>query len=137
MLLIAAFAIGIVGIRNCDCEMPAMQIDRRNLANWVILLSLLLMSLATRPWSEGSSHREAVCQSYVSAPGYTACWVTTLVMIIDAIVMLAMNPDKLTSLDALIRCFGFSYFWPTAGRVGFGVLIAWENGAGTRRVLAS
>ena len=127
MLLIAAVAIGIVGIRNCDSEMRAMQIDRRNLVNCIVLLSPLLMSFATALMAAGLLPPRSRMPELCQRPGFTASWVATLVMIIDAAVMLAMNPDKLTSFDAFIRCFGFSYFWPTAGRIGFGVLIAWTT----------
>jgi hypothetical protein len=43
-------------------------------------------------------------------PGFTACWVSTLVMTIESVVALAMNPGSLTSLDKFIRCFSFTYF---------------------------
>ena len=127
MLLVAAVAIGIVGIRNCDAEMRAIQIDRRNLVNWIVLPSPLLMSLAVALMVAGllppRTRRTEICRQ----PGFVACWVTTLVMAISAVVMLAMNPDGLTHLDRFLLCFNFGYFWPTTGQIGFGVLIAWTT----------
>jgi hypothetical protein len=127
MLLIAAVAIGIVGMRNCDTEMRVMQIDRRHIVNWIVLPSPLLMSLATTLMLAGLLPPRSPLHDLCRRPGFTACWVTTLVMTIGAVVMLVTNPVKITSFDGLIRCFSFGYFWPTTGRIGIGVLIAWTT----------
>ena len=127
MLLIAAVAIGIVGIRNCDSQMRAIQIDRRNLVNWFVLPSPLLMSFAVAITAAGLLPPRSRLSELCRRPGFTACWVTTLVMVIDAVVMLAMNPDGLTSFDRFIAYFNYGYFWPTTGQIGFGVLIAWTT----------
>jgi hypothetical protein len=127
MLLIAAVAIGIVGIRNCDAQMRAIQIDRRNLVNWLVLLSPLFISLAVALMTSGLLPPRSRLSELCRRPGFTACWVTTLVMAIDAVVMVAMNPDSLTSFDKFTLCFNFGYFWPTTGQIGFGVLIAWTT----------
>jgi hypothetical protein len=127
MLLIAAVAIGIVGTRNCDSEMRAIQIDRRNLVNWIVLPSPLLMSLATALMAAALLPPRSRLSELCRRPGFTACWVTTLVMAIEAVVMFAMNPDGLISFDRFIQCFNFRYFWPTTGQIGFGVLIAWTT----------
>jgi len=127
MLLIAAVAIGIVGIRNCDSQMRAMQIDRRNLVSWFVLLSPWLMSLAVSLMAAGLLPPRSRLSELCRQLGFTACWVTTLVMAIDAVCMFAMNPDSLTNFDKLIRCFSYVYFWQTTGQVGFGVLIAWTT----------
>jgi hypothetical protein len=102
MLMIAAVAIGIVGIRNCDAHMRANQIDLRNLVNWFVLPSPLLMSLAAALLAAGlmppRRRRSELCRR----PGFTACCVATLVMVIDAVFMFATNPDKFTDIDKLI-----------------------------------
>jgi len=127
MCLIAGVAIGIVGIRNCDAGMRAGQNDRRNLVNWFVLPSPLFMSLAAALTAAGLLPPRSRLSELCQRPGFTACWVTTLVMMIDAVVMFAMNPDCLTNFDRFILCFSFGYFWPTTGNIGFGVLIAWTT----------
>ena len=127
MLLIAAVAIGIVGVRNCDTEMREIQIDRRNLVNWIVLPSPLLMSLATALMAAGLLPPRSRLSELCRRPGFTACWVTTLVMAIDAVIMFAMNPDRVINLDRFILCFSFGYFWRTTAQIGFGVLIAWTT----------
>jgi hypothetical protein len=103
MLLIAAVAIGIVGIRNCGSQMRAIQIDRRNLVNWFVLPSPLLMSLAVALMAAGLLPPRSRLSELCRRPGFTASWVTSLVMAIDAVAMVAMNPDSLTKFDRFIR----------------------------------
>jgi hypothetical protein len=127
MLLIAAVALGIVGIRNCDTQMRAIQIDRGNLVNWIVLSSPLLMSLAAALMVAGLLPPRSRLSELCRRPGFTACWVTTLVMAMDAVVLFAMNPEGLTNLDKFVLCFNYGYFWPTMGQIGFGVLISWTT----------
>jgi hypothetical protein len=127
MLVIAAVEIGIVGIRNYDSQMRVLQIDRRSLVNCFVLPSPLLISLAAALMAAGLLSPRSRLSDLCRRPGFTACWVTTLVMTIDATVMFAMNPASLTSSDKFVQCFSYAYFWPATGQIGFGVLIAWTT----------
>ena len=120
-------AIGIVGIRNCDAEMRLVQVDRWVLVNWIVLPSPLLVSLAVVLMVAGLLPPRGPRMKICRQPGFVACWVTTLVMAIDAVDMLVMNLDYHSRLEEFLLCFNFGYFWPTTGHIGFGVLIAWTT----------
>jgi hypothetical protein len=127
MLVIAAVAIGIVGIRNCDAQMRAIQIDRRHPVNWIVLASTLLASLSTALLVAGLLPPRSRLSELCRRPGFAACWVTALVMVIDAVSMIALNPDNFTNFEKFIHCFDYGYFWFAAGHIGFGVLISWTT----------
>jgi hypothetical protein len=127
MLLIAAVAIGIVGIRNRDAQMWASQIDRRNPGNWSILVSPLIMSLTIALMAAGLSAHRSCLSELCRQPGFAVCWVATLVMAIDAVNLIALNPDCLTHFDKFIQCFGFGYSLMSRGEIGFAVMIAWTT----------
>ncbi len=127
MLLIAAVAIGIVGIRNCDAQMRAAQIDPGSLVNRFVVSSPMLMSLSAALLFAGLSPPRRRWSELGRRPGFTACWVTTLVTAIETVSRFAVHPDALTSLDNFIHSFDYGFFWPATAQVGFGVLIAWTT----------
>jgi hypothetical protein len=125
MLIIAATAIGIVGIRNCDSQMREIQIDRRNLVNWLVLASPMLMSLTLAlTIARLLPPRPLLLESF-RQPGHVANLVTSLIIGFTTIRMFSMNFEKFTHIDIIIKLFNYGYYWPTVSDNGGGVLVAW------------
>jgi hypothetical protein len=125
MLVVAAVAVGIVGVRNCNSQMRALQIDRRNLVNWFVLAAPLLISVSVAiVLAELLPPRPRLSEVF-RRPGFVANWVTSVVAAINALRMCTMNYRRLASLDSLLGLFDYTYFWPAIAECGAGVMVAW------------
>jgi len=125
MLVIAAIAIGIVGTRKCDMQMRELQIDRRNLVNWFVLASPLLMSVSLALMVAKLLPPRPKFQELFRQAGFVAVWMTSLTATLNAIKMISINLNKLSDFESAASLFNFAFFWPAGSESGGSVLVAW------------
>jgi hypothetical protein len=125
MLLVAAAAIGIVGIGNCVTQIRTLHFDLRNLVNWLVLASPLLMSVSLALAAARLLPPRPRLSEVFRQPGFAASWVMCLFACLGALKMVIMNPQALRQLDAFLQLFNFLYFWPTVSQSGAGIIVAW------------
>jgi hypothetical protein len=127
MIMIAATAIGLVGVKNCYIQMPSPQIFMVDVTDWVSVCSPMLLAIAAGLIVAGIVPRRRRLSELCRTPGFTASWAAMLVLAFEVVTKFAVKDPPSSYMAFLLECFNYDSSQYMVEQVGFGVSIAWTT----------
>lgn len=121
MLLVAATAFGIAGIRNVDALMPALQLARLNLPFLIGHTSPLLIFLSLGVLAATLLRPRLRLSEAFRQPGFVANWTASLFMGFFVLKIYLKHPHIPVDFEPIHKLFSYSYL----SSCGSGVIVAW------------
>ena len=121
MLLVAATAFGIAGIRNVDALMPAVQLARLNLPFLIGHTSPLLIFLSLGVLAATLLRPRLRLSEAFRQPGFVANWTASLFMSFFVLKLYLKHPHIPLDFGLHHRSLSYSY----VSACGSGVIVAW------------